>query len=88
MTESIITPHNCVTCQARKPGWFCDLPLHVLTEYDAMGVHMMLPAGARLFSEGQEAREVYVLCSRQVKFSRSSKDARPFWFVLPNRAMC
>lgn len=43
-----------------------------------MGIHMMLPGGARLFSEGQEARSVYVLCSGQVKLTKSSKDGKTF----------
>jgi CRP/FNR family transcriptional regulator, cyclic AMP receptor protein len=78
MTESVFTPHNCITCQARKPGWFCDLPTHVLTDYDAMGIHQMLPAGARLFSEGQEPRAVSILCSGRVKLTKSSKDGKTF----------
>jgi CRP/FNR family transcriptional regulator len=39
---------------------------------------MMLPAGARLFSEGREARGVSVLCSGQVKLTKSSKDGKVF----------
>ncbi len=73
-----LTPHNCLTCKARKPGWFCDLPAHVLSEYDVMGIHTMLPAGARLFSEGQTARGVSVLCSGRVKLTKSSKDGKVF----------
>jgi len=78
MVETVITPHNCITCKARKPGWFCDLPTHVLTGYDAMGVHQMLPAGAKLFSEGQEPRGVSILCSGRVKLTRSSRDGKIF----------
>ena len=78
MAEAILPFHDCVTCQARKPGWFCDLPAHVLTTYDAIGVHQMLPAGAKIFSEGQEARGVAVLCSGRVKLTRSSKDGKVF----------
>lgn len=76
MARKMLTPHNCATCQARKPGWFCDLPTHVLNDYDVMGVHVMLPSGARLFSDGQEARGVSVLCSGLVKLSKSSKDGK------------
>ncbi len=43
-----------------------------------MGIHAMLPAGARLFSEGQRARSVSVLCSGQVKLTKSSKDGKVF----------
>jgi CRP/FNR family cyclic AMP-dependent transcriptional regulator len=78
MTEAILSFDNCITCKMRKPGWFCDLPTHVLTTYDAMGIHSMLPAGAKIFSEGQEARGVSVLCSGRVKLTRSSKDGKIF----------
>jgi CRP/FNR family transcriptional regulator, cyclic AMP receptor protein len=78
MAEMTLTPHDCATCKARKPGWFCDLPTHVLTDYDAMGVHQMLPARAKLFSEGQVPRGVAVLCSGRVKLTRSSEDGKIF----------
>jgi CRP/FNR family cyclic AMP-dependent transcriptional regulator len=43
-----------------------------------MGVHTMLPAGAILFSEGLTPRGVSVLCSGQVKVTKSSKDGKIF----------
>ncbi|WP_263358867.1 Crp/Fnr family transcriptional regulator [Acidicapsa ligni] len=54
------------------------MPTHVLTEYDSMGVHMMLPSGGILFSEGRTPQWVSVLCSGQVKLSKSSKDGKTF----------
>jgi CRP/FNR family cyclic AMP-dependent transcriptional regulator len=67
---------NCLLCKARKPGWFCDLPPLALAEYDAMGTHVMLPTGSRLFTEGQAARGVSVLCVGQVKLTKSSRDGK------------
>lgn len=78
MALLIPSPHDCLTCKARKPGWFCDLPTHVLVQYDAMGVHTMLPTGGILFSEGETPRGVSVLCSGRVKLTKSSKDGKTF----------
>ncbi|MGC9197390.1 MAG: Crp/Fnr family transcriptional regulator [Acidobacteriaceae bacterium] len=71
-------PQDCLTCKARKPGWFCDLPPHVLSQYDAMGVHVTLPRGATIFSEGMQPRGVSVLCSGAARLTRSSKDGKVF----------
>jgi CRP/FNR family transcriptional regulator len=78
MTPAKLSHHDCLTCKARKPGWFCDLPTHVLANYDVMGVHTMLPTGGILFSEGQPPRGVSVLCSGQVKLTKSSKNGKTF----------
>ncbi len=67
---------NCLVCKMRKPGWFCNLAPQALAEYDAMGSHVVLPMGSILFSEGQTARSVSVVCEGRIKLTRSSRDGK------------
>ncbi len=67
---------NCLLCQARRPGWFCNLSPQALAEYDAMSSHMILPIGSILFAEGQTARSVAVVCEGRIKLTRSSREGK------------
>lgn len=67
---------NCLLCKAKRPGWFCNLSPQALAEYDAMSSHVMLPMGSILFTEGQPARSVSVVCEGRVKLTRSSRDGK------------
>jgi CRP/FNR family transcriptional regulator len=67
---------NCLSCKARKPGWFCNLAPQALAEYDAMSSHVMLPMGSTLFAEGQPARAVSIVCEGRIKLTRSSRDGK------------
>lgn len=67
---------SCLLCKARKPGWFCNLSPLSLADLSAMSTHTVLPTGSILFEEGQPSQSVSVVCSGQVKLTRSSKDGR------------
>ncbi len=67
---------GCFTCQTRHVDWFCNLPPQALVEFEALGMHMIVPSGSTLFFESQTARSVYVLCSGHVKLTTSSKDGK------------
>lgn len=70
--------HNdsCLTCEDRHEDWFCNLAPQALSEFDALGMHMMVPSGSTLFFEGQTPRGISVLCAGHVKLTTSSKDGK------------
>ncbi len=67
---------NCLTCKNRHADWFCNLSPQALSEYDALGMHMVVPSGSTLFFEGQAPRGISVLCAGHVKLTTSSKDGK------------
>ncbi len=69
-------PEDCLHCEHRHVRLFCNLPDAALEEFDRIGVQVSHAPGAKLFSEGDAARNVFVLCSGQVKLSTTSRDGR------------
>lgn len=67
---------NCLTCKNRHTDWFCNLSPQALTEFETLGMQVMVPAGGTLFFEGQPSRSVSVLCAGHVKLAASSKDGK------------
>ncbi|MGC9291553.1 MAG: Crp/Fnr family transcriptional regulator [Acidobacteriaceae bacterium] len=67
---------SCLTCKNKHSDWFCNLSPQALAEYDALGMHVMIPSGSTLFFEAQAARSVYILCSGHMKLTTSSKDGK------------
>ncbi len=67
---------GCLTCSHRHEDWFCNLSPQALVEYEALGMHMMVPSGGTLFSEAQTPRSVYILCAGHVKQTTSSKEGK------------
>lgn len=67
---------SCLTCKDRHGDWFCNLSPQALVEFDALGMHMMVPSNATLFFESQPARSVYILCAGHVKLTTSSRDGK------------
>jgi CRP/FNR family transcriptional regulator len=55
---------------------FCSLGPETLADFDAIGVHSILPRGATLFQENAAGQAVYVMCSGQVKLSCTSREGR------------
>ena len=47
-----------------------------LQDYDGIGIMMSHARGAKLFSEGDPARNVFVICFGQVKISSTSRDGK------------
>ena len=74
----MLTMHaeSCETCTHRRPGWFCDLPLKALAEYDALSTHIMAPLGTILFNEGQRPHGVSIVCIGQVKLTKTAPDGK------------
>ncbi len=67
---------DCLQCKARKLGWFCHLPPQAMAEYDAMGTHVLLPMNSILFTEGQLAHSIAVVCAGRLKLTMSSRDGK------------
>jgi CRP/FNR family cyclic AMP-dependent transcriptional regulator len=62
-------PVGCVACANRRPGWFCALGSAVLAELDLTADTISLPAQANLFTQGEEARFLYLICSGYLKLT-------------------
>ena len=69
-------PEDCLTCEHRHLRMFCNLTPEALTDYDGIGIMMSHARGAKLFSEGDPARNVFVICFGQVKISSTSRDGK------------
>ena len=66
--------HSCFTCEMRPDRTFCDLPSDALQAFDGIKQLAKVPRGATLFTEGRQARGVFVLCEGRAKLSISSKE--------------
>lgn len=69
-------PEDCIHCEHRHLRMFCNLTPEALADYDAIGIMMNHARGAKLFSEGDPARNVFVICFGQVKVSSTSRDGK------------
>jgi CRP/FNR family transcriptional regulator, cyclic AMP receptor protein len=69
-------PEDCLHCEHRHLRMFCNLTPEALADYDGIGIMMNHARGARLFSEGDTARNVFVICFGQVKISSTSRDGK------------
>lgn len=61
------TPVGCAACANRRPGWFCSLGSAVLADLELATSTISLPPQAPLFSEGDDARCLYLICSGFLK---------------------
>src|SRR6202021_1849427 len=69
-------PEDCLNCEHRHLRMFCNLTPEALADYDGIGIMMSHARGARLFSEGDTARNVFVICYGQAKISSTSRDGK------------
>jgi len=69
-------PDDCLTCEHRHLRMFCNLTPDALRDFDAIGVLVAHSRGAKLFTEGDTARNVFVLCEGQAKISSTSRDGK------------
>lgn len=66
---------GCTACAARRPGWFCSLGSAVLADLELATTTISLVSQSSLFTEGDEARCVYIVCGGYLKLiaGRSSE---------------
>ena len=69
-------PEDCLNCEHRHLRMFCNLTPEALQDYDGIGIMMSHARGAKLFTEGDAARNVFVICFGQVKISSTSRDGK------------
>jgi len=62
-------PVVCAACANRRPGWFCSLGSSVLADLELASSTIALPAQAALFTQGEEARCVYLICDGYLKLT-------------------
>ena len=69
-------PEDCLNCEHRHLRMFCNLTPEALQDYDGIGIMMSHARGAKLFTEGDQARNVFVICYGKVKVSSTSRDGK------------
>jgi CRP/FNR family cyclic AMP-dependent transcriptional regulator len=67
---------SCMLCKLRCETFFCTLPKATLEAFDQIKFSAAYPGGALLFSEGQAARGIYLLCRGRVKLSITAADGK------------
>jgi len=72
--DSITIVENCLSCELRTPGVLCDLPVAVLQNFNSIKYAMEYPKGVTLFSQGQPARGIFIMCQGHARLSLSSVD--------------
>src|SRR5438094_925666 len=67
---------SCLTCHLRAGRLFCDLPADALAALENIRETSVVAGHSTIFTEGEKARGVYVLCSGKAKLSTNSKDGK------------
>ena len=70
------SPLGCAACANRRPGWFCSLGSAVLADLELATSTISLPAQASLFTQGEDARCLYLICSGYLKLTAGRPDDR------------
>jgi CRP/FNR family cyclic AMP-dependent transcriptional regulator len=74
------TADSCLDCPPGSGRQLCDLPDGLLATFDKLKAISTCPRGQVLFTEGQRARGVFVLCQGRVRLSISSGEGRRITF--------
>lgn len=69
-------PVGCGVCANRRPGWFCSLGKAALADLEKATGTVSLPAQAALFTQGEEARCLYLICSGYLKLTAGQQHDR------------
>ena len=69
-------PVGCAACSNRRPGWFCSLGSAVLADLELATSTISLPAQAALFSQGEDARCLYLICGGYLKLTAGHPNDR------------
>ena len=67
-------PTGCASCSNRRPGWFCSLGSAVLADLELATSTIALPAQASLFTQGEDARCLYLICSGYLKLTAGRRE--------------
>src|SRR5688500_6184019 len=66
---------SCAGC-TRKNRPFCRGPQTIREAFDQHGLPGSFPRGTLLFSEGEQARGIYMICDGRVKLTTTSTEGR------------
>jgi CRP/FNR family transcriptional regulator len=69
-------PAGCAACSNRRPGWFCSLGSAVLADLELATSTISLPAQASLFTQGEDARCLYLICGGYLKLTAGRPDEK------------
>jgi CRP/FNR family cyclic AMP-dependent transcriptional regulator len=69
-------PAGCAACGNRRPGWFCSLGSAVLADLELATSTISLPAQASLFTQGEDARCLYLICGGYLKLTAGRLEDR------------
>jgi CRP/FNR family transcriptional regulator len=69
-------PVGCAACANRRPGWFCSLGSAVLADLELVTSTITLPAQAALFTQGEDARCLYLICGGYLKLTAGRTEDR------------
>lgn len=69
-------PNDCLSCNLRRAGDFCNLPPPLMSKFNAMGHLTLYPANATLLAEGEIPRGVYIACSGRCKLAIEARDGK------------
>ena len=69
-------PAGCAACSNRRPGWFCSLGSAVLADLELATSTISLPTQASLFTQGEEARCLFLICSGYLKLTAGRLEDR------------
>jgi len=67
-------PAGCAACANRRPGWFCSLGSAVLADLELATSTVSLPAQASLFTQGDDARCLYLICGGYLKLTAGRQE--------------
>lgn len=68
--------HKCSACEVRKKGYFCDFSANVLDQFESLKLTRIYPKGKTLFTQGQPANGIFVVCQGKAKVSIYSQDGK------------
>lgn len=67
---------GCEACTGKRPGWFCSLTSGPLADLELASNDLSLPAQAPVFTEGTDARFLYLICIGYVKLTAGTREGR------------
>jgi CRP/FNR family transcriptional regulator len=67
---------GCAECSNRRPGWFCSLGSAVLADLELATSSISLPTQASLFTQGEDARCLYLICGGYLKLTTGHPHGR------------
>jgi CRP/FNR family transcriptional regulator, cyclic AMP receptor protein len=75
-SKTEMAPLGCASCTHRRPGWFCSLGSAVLADLELATSTISLPAQTLLFTQGEEARCLYLICGGYLKLTVGRNEHR------------